>query len=117
MIFDGRARERDPPCALEPFDGSGLRGRGVLDGLRLVKHDELPSGLLQPVQPPHQAVGGDDQIKCRQLAARVGRDARQHLGVAFRTVGIEHVQRGSESLDLLLPVGADQKRGQNADQK
>ena len=48
--------------ALQPLDGAGLLGAGVLDRLRFVDHRQTPVRLRDPWQAQQRAVTGDYQV-------------------------------------------------------
>ena len=47
-VLHRRAREGEARAPAERLDRARLLGAGVLDGLRLVEHDEAPLALEQP---------------------------------------------------------------------
>ena len=101
-VLDGRAGEDQAGVGAEAFDGLGVLGAVVLDGLGLVKDDGGVAAVGMEVDvAPDEGVARDDEVD-------VG-----HLGEETRTVGAgedEHAHRGHKLRGLAAPV-LDQRGG------
>ena len=100
-VLDGGAGEGDPRASLELLGRFRLLGGRVLDGLRLVEHDQVPRRAQQPGEPQQGSVAGDDQINGLEPPRR---ERLQLGGGQGGGMGHEHPQPRREATGLGSPV-------------
>src|SRR5439155_10484175 len=94
----------------ELLDRACLVGRSVLNRLRLIEYDQRPGHLCQPVLPPRQAVGCDDQVVFGQSSLRIRANSVNFFWVGFGAVDEEDPERWGETYQFLPPVAQKRRR-------
>src|ERR1019366_565162 len=104
-VLDGRAGESRAPGRAGRTRGARLRGRRVLDVLRLVEREVLPRDARQKsAVPMHEGVRRDEQV-------HLGEEPLERLSArASRTVMHDHAKLRGEALGLPDPVLGDGRR-------
>ena len=107
-VLHRRTSERQSGPGLELFDGTGLLGIGILDGLRFIEHGQSPGIFGDPRDTEQGTVAGDDHIGSLQL---FGLQGLQLSGGQRGRVCDERFQSRSEALDFRRPIREQRCRG------
>jgi hypothetical protein len=113
LILDRRAGQGNAGIGLKLLDRFGLPGGRILDGLRLVEHDQAPRHLPERGRARQIAVTRDYQVRVRQhVGIRIARIVRaQLLGRSSRRMDYTQLDIRRKSGNFRNPVGEQRGRG------
>ena len=103
-VLDRGAGEHDSRSGPEPLDGPGLPRRRILDGLRLVEHDQLPVDLRQPRLAQEHPVGRHDDVGALEGLGRVGGRPVEPVLRGLGRMDELGAERRGEPVHLRFPV-------------